>query len=234
MTLTAPALSLQHPREIAAWLQELVERETLVRLIAPSGPTLELLPVQVRPELHNWDLRLPGLTLSAPPWLLQGPVHAVAHQGGVQMDFELPAERSLVETGGLPALRVALPSELRRHQRRQTFRVQPASLHHPRLLMPRVGALPLRVRTFDLSAGGIALHWPDSCEKPAPGALLTGLELEMGLEHRIPVTLQVQHVRVEREHVRVGCTFVTLPPEGERQLALYLNQLQRRQRNLPR
>lgn len=230
----ARELSLLHPREIAAWLHDLVERGTMVQLTGPAEQHLELLPVAGPATANGWHLRLPGLTLDAPSWLMTGPVHARANLAGVQLDFELPPQRAVVEAGGLPALELALPGELRRHQRRQTFRVQPASLHHPRLLLPRTGAPPLRVRTFDLSAGGIALHWPDTLPPPTPGEVLPGLQLEMGAEQRIPVSLQVQHVREERNLVRVGCTFLSVPPEGERQLALYLNQLQRRQRNLPR
>lgn len=227
-------LDIANPAEISAWFQNLVDEQVSVHLEGPAGQTWTLQALACLPSTHQFDLRLPSLNLAAPAWVLQGPVHAHATLRRIRLDFELPAPRLLLADAGLPLLRAPLPAELRRHQRRQAFRVQPASSHHPRAWLPRPGALPLAVRTVDLSAGGVALLWPAALPLPLVGDLLPGVELELGRDQRLPVQLQVQHLKDEPPETEphVGCAFIGLSPAAERQLALYLNHLQRRQRGL--
>ena len=230
-------LTIENPGEIAGWLEEMVDDQVPLHLESAQGQeTWTLQPLRVKRSPGQLDLRLPGLGLQAPAWVLSGPVHAHAALDRIRLEFDLPARRQLVDEGGLPLLRLALPESLRRHQRRQAFRVQPSSVHHPRALLPRASALPLRLRTADLSAGGMALLWSASLPVPQAGDLLPGIELELARDQRVTVQLQVQHVRPAEpgEQPVVGCAFVALSALAERQLALYLNQLQRRQRNLER
>ena len=234
---TRDELSIEHPGEIAGWLEEMVDDQVPLCLDGTQGhETWSLQPLCVRRAPAQLDLRLPGLGLQAPSWVLRGPVHAHAALDRIRLEFDLPAERQLVDVGGVPVLRLALPESLRRHQRRQAFRVQPTHLHRPRALLPRVGTLPLRLRAVDLSAGGVALLWSPSLPVPQPGDLLPGVELELARDQRFIVQLQVQHVRPGEggEPPMLGCAFVALSSDAERHLALYLNQLQRRQRNLDR
>lgn len=230
-------LNIEHPGEIAAWLEEMVGDQVPLHLDDALGQqSWTLQPLRVSRTPGHLDLRLPGLGLEAPAWVLKGPVQAHAALDRIRLDFELPTQRQLVDEQGLPLLRVALPERLRRHQRRQAYRVQPASAHHPRVLLPRSADLPLRLRTADLSAGGVALAWSASLPLPQAGELLPDVELELGHELRVSVQLRVQHVRPPDagESALVGCAFVALSPQAERQLALYLNQLQRRQRGVAR
>ncbi|MFO1253829.1 MAG: PilZ domain-containing protein [Inhella sp.] len=227
-------LDIANPAEIGAWFQDLVDEQASVHLEGPDGQSWTLQAQQVQPGSHALELRLPSLKPEAPAWVLKGPVQAHATLNRIRLDFELPAARELRVNGGLPLLCLPLPALLRRHQRRQAFRVQPTSLHHPRAWLPRPGALPLCLRTADLSAGGLSLLWPASQPLPRPGDLLPGVELELGRDQRVALQLQVQHLDETRAEPdpRVGCAFVGLSPQTERQLALYLNNLQRRQRGL--
>lgn len=227
-------LDIENPAEIGAWFQDLADEQTPVHLAGPAGQAWTLQALRLQPITQQIDLRLPSLMPEAPEWVLRGPVQAHATLDRIRLDFELPATRVLLADGGLPLLRLPLPTRLRRHQRRQAFRVQPTSLQHPRAWLPRPGALPLCLRTADLSAGGVALLWPASHPLPQPGDLLPGVELELGREQRLPLQLQVQHLgeAAGESSTRVGCAYVQLPPQTERQLALYLNNLQRRQRGL--
>lgn len=225
-------LDIDNPAEIAAWFQGLAAEQASVQLEGPAGQRWTLQAVRVQPQ--GLELRLPGLKPEAPDWVLRGPVRAHATLQRIQLDFTLPDARELLTDGGLPRLRIALPTGLRRHQRRQAFRVQPSSAHHPRAWLPRAGALPLCLRTADLSAGGVALLWPAAQALPQTGDLLPGVELELGREQRLPVQLQVQHLSAEPgdTSTRVGCAFIGLSAGAERQLALFLNQLQRKLRGL--
>ena len=228
-------LLIEHPSEVCSWLEELVDDQVPLHLEDPTGRSLTLHPLRFLRTPAVLELKLPGLIANLPEWLLNGPVHAHALLDRIRLDFEL-AGRSLAEHEGLPVLRLDLPTRLRRHQRRQAFRVQPASVHHPRALLPRGSQLPLRLRTADLSAGGVGILWTDLLPLPQVGDLLSEVEIELGREHRFVVRLQVQHVRpaeADRPPL-VGCAFVELSPMAERQLSLHLNQMQRRQRALER
>ncbi len=225
-------LELDHPSEIAALIEEAVQEQVRLHLESPNSETLELLLLRVDRAQASLQLRLPGLLAQAPEWLLQGPVHAHAVLDKVRIDFDLGDERQLSSEEGLPVLHLALPARMRRHQRRQAFRVAPVSQHHPRAVVPIAGQTrPLRLATQDLSAGGVALLWPESVELPTLDQRLEGVEVELERELRVSVSLSVEHVRRNpRGEWVVGCAFVNLATQAERLLLLHLNQLQRRHR----
>lgn len=233
----AEDLEIDHPSEIAALFEEAVESQLRLHLQAPDGSELDLVMLRVERQGRQLELRLPGLVAQAPPWLLEGPVHASATLGKVRIDFELPlASRTLAGQDAPPVLRVALPTRLRRHQRRQNFRVTPVSQHHPRAVLPMAGQLrPLRLRAQDLSAGGLALVWPADMQRPVVGQQLDRVELELERDLRLSVSLRVEHLSLNLLGECVaGCAFVQLAAQTERQLLLHLNQLQRRSRVLGR
>lgn len=229
-------LEIEHPGEIAAWLEEMVDDQVKLELEGPAGQSLALQPLRIQRGRGCLDLRLPGLQAELPAWVLTEPVRAHALLDRIQLDFDLGPLRTLLDEQGLPLLRIELPERLRRHQRRQAFRVQPLSLQHPRVLLPREAELPLRLRTVDLSAGGVGLLWSAALPVPDIGAQIGPIELELERETRVQVRLRVQHVEPTEsaEYQRVGCAFVSLSPTAERQLSVYLNQAQRRLRSLGR
>lgn len=230
--MPADDLELDHPTGIASLLSEAVQSQQRLTLSSPGGEALALLPSRLDSASGGLLLRLPGLQVEAPDWLMKGPVHAQVLLDKVRIDFELDEARQLLLDDGLPALRIGLPARIRRHQRRQAFRVAPLSQHHPRAVLPVAGeARPLRLVTQDLSAGGVALRWPTSRALPSLEARLDGVELELERELRIGVNLIVEHVRQDaRGDWVVGCAFRDLAPQAERQLLLHLNQMQRRHR----
>lgn len=230
--MSADDLQLDHPTGIASLLDEAVQSQQRLTLSAPAGEALALMPVRLDLASGALLLRLPGLQVQAPDWLMRGPVHAQLLLDKVRVDFELGETRQLLLDGGLPVLSIGLPARIRRHQRRQAFRVAPLSQHHPRAVLPVAGeARPLRLVTQDLSAGGVALRWPASVALPALEARLDGVELELERELRVGVNLIVEHVRQDvRGEWVVGCAFRDLAAPAERQLLLHLNQMQRRHR----
>jgi flagellar brake protein len=225
-------LLLLHPSEITALLHELIQEGGSLELAAPTGPSLALLVALLDDKTQSLLLRLPGLRASAPDWLLQGPVHAHALLAKVRIDFDL-SERHLGELDGLPVLRLALPTQMRRHQRRQAYRVKPLSKHHPRVsVMLPERPRPVRLSTQDLSTGGVALLWPKGS---APPESIDQAELELEREVRVAVQLRLEHCRLADDGSWVlGCAFVQLSAQAERLLTQHLNQLQRRHRLLGR
>lgn len=219
-------LLLDHPSEIAALLDELVETATPLHLSAPSGDSLALAPLRHDRGGGLLWVRLPGLQNAGPAWLTDGPVHAHALLARVRIDFEL-GRRDQAADAGLPALRLAVPTQLRRHQRRQSFRVPALSQHHPRALLP--GRLSLAA--VDISTGGVALIWPADRPLPVPGELLGPLELELERELRLPLQLRISHCRRREDGSAVlGCAFESLSASQERVLAQQVQKLERRAR----
>lgn len=231
-------LELDHATDIAALLNEVAKAKALVHLQGAAGDELTLQALAFEATDGRLHLRLPGLQAQAPDWTLHAPLHAHTMLGKVRIDFDLDLDtpRQVVEQSGLPVLALGAPSRVRRHQRRHAYRVTPLSKQYPRASLSRPGQTrPLRMGTQDLSASGVALVWPQAIAAPAPGQRLDGVELELERGQRIAVNLQVEHVRpgFTGEWV-VGCAYVQLPAQSERQLLLHLNQLQRMHRMLGR
>lgn len=226
--MTANDLELTHPADIASLLQELVASQAVVHISPPGGGTLSL-PAQQLRDGELW-LRLP-LLQTPPTWLLQGPLHAHALLARVRIDFEL-GRRRMELVDGRPTLRVAQPSRLQRHQRRQSFRVSPVSALHPRLMLPQPDEAPLRLAVRDISGGGMALRWPADRTLPPPTTVWHDAVLELSRDLRLPIALRVEHVQDGFEEAVIGCAFVNLNPQAERQLLQHLQLLQRRQRRV--
>lgn len=225
--MTDTDLELSHPADISALLDELVASQASVLLSPPGGGELSLQALRL--DGDSLLLRLP-LLQTPPAWLLGGPVIAQALLARVRIEFAL-GERRLDQDEGRPVLRLRLPARIRRHQRRQTFRVSPLSSHHPRLLLPWQGQA-LRLSARDLSAGGIALRWPAQAPAPTPGSEFADAVLEVSRELRLPLRLRVEHVQTGFDEAIIGCAFIGLAPQGERQLLQQLQLMQRRQRKL--
>lgn len=226
-------LEVEHPTEIAAWLTQAQQAHAKLHLASPAGDTTALALLRVEREAGHADLRWPGLQAAAlPAWLQSGPVQAHATLDKIRMDFELGA-RSLDVHDGLPVLRIALPAVLRRHQRRQAFRVPPNNQHFPRAFWCTPGQpIPLRLGVCDLSTGGLGLVWPPALPVPEAGAVLQGLEIELERAQRIVVSVRVEHQRETPDGAVLGCAFVGLGGMVERNLLQHLNQAQRRRRAL--
>lgn len=226
MSPESDELLLDHPSEIAALLDELVDAGTPLQLESAGGESLALNPLQHDREAGLLWLRLPSLQAAPPAWLIDGNVHAHALLARVRIDFEI-GRRDIVQQAGLPALRLAAPTQMRRHQRRQSFRVPSMSQHHPRALLPGAPSLA----ALDISAGGVALVWPAALPLPVAGELLGPLELELERELRLRLSLRVSHCRRREDgSALLGCAFEALTPAAERVLQQQLQKLQRRAR----
>lgn len=226
---------LVHPAEITALLSEAAEQQVRLELQAGDAPPLSLAIVRVDPMARSLVLRWPTLQAATlPEWLQTGPVQAHASLSKIRIDFTLDGPPHLIQSEDLPELHLPMPQRLRRHQRREWFRVAPLGQSYPRmrLTLPELER-PITLPTVDLSAGGVGLQWPDGLPLPDLHACLAPAELELSRDLRLHLRLQVQHLHVPPSGPRtVGCGFDALAPQAERVLLLQLEQLQRRHRTL--
>ena len=223
--------------ERLALLTELRDRATPVLMHAPDGHALRTTLWVVDAAAGRLAFAVAAAELAAPyltPLLGADEVSAIAHPGHVKLQFDLSG-LVLVRGHASAVLQAALPDEILRIQRRETFRVFPpvtapvAYLRHP-----AIPDMSLALRVLDLSLGGCALRLPDDVPALAPGTRIGGVTVELDLNTRLRVDLSLQHLT----HLgtggaggaRVGCEWQLLRPEDERVLQRWIDHAQVRQR----
>jgi len=242
MTLpeTAPEeLRVTSIAEIQAYLRQLQRDRAAVLLNAPPGHSLNGHVCAL-----DADTDVLGVEIGADPagvsqaLVAGGEITAVAYLGTIKLQFEL--DNAVLVSGDQGAvLRSRVPTRLYRFQRRQSFRVQPASNIYPRVTLPG-GNQPARtLRVLDLSIGGLALALPAGLAGAVPlsiGQPCGGVELELDRGTALQVTLLPHHASPITGDVRgllqLGCAFVDLDTATTRALQLYVDQTQKRRRLL--
>lgn len=138
----------------------------------------------------------------------------------------------LVQGADSSALRCAMPREIFRFQRRDSFRVRPPLRAAPaaRLAHPQ---LPPMLRILDVSMGGCALFLPGKSPTVTAGAVVEDAELDLEVNVRITTDLRIQHVselNAEATGMKLGCQFLNASPSSLRNLQHYIAQTQKRAR----
>lgn len=217
--------------EIALLLEQLRDSTTYVTAYFDADPgfaVMRMLHVDAEFEEVIFDepadVELRARLLAAP--------HAVfvAFLDHVKLQF---AARRVAETRheGRPALRVRLPAELLRLQRRDFYRVQPAHTRPAKCLVPygaEAGAEARQyesLRVIDVSVGGVAvLTYPHEFELPI-GRVIENCFVDLPGVGSFGVSIIVRHVadKNEGDLHRCGCEFVDLPPATRVMLQRYIN-----------
>ncbi len=226
------------PVEIAAYLRELMSEQCRVYLRNPEGLDLHttLCVLDASKGVIGFDL--PSSSNRAQSLLESDEITATAYLASIRLEFELE-QPVIVRDGGSNVLRAALPRRLYRFQRRQAFRVQPMGVNYPLLQLshPQQPDQRLRLRVLDISMGGVGLLLPGDQPELPPGVDLNACELELDRDTRLDVNLHLLHVTQHAEVQsgrHLGCAFHALPPETARVLQLYIDQTQKRRRQLRR
>lgn len=238
--MTAPEAATEDLRvpanEIAAYLQQLQREGAGVLLNGPAGHSLSghIVALDATADLI-------GLQLGADPegishgLVADGEITAVAYLSAIKLQFELEAP-VLVSGEQGTVLRGTLPTRLYRFQRRQSFRVQPASSTYPRIVVPGGADAGHVLRVLDISIGGVALALPPDAMPLPLGQTATRLSLELDRISALPVALRPHHVspvNTDSGALRqLGCSFVDLDATATRALQVYVDQTQKRRRLL--
>ena len=235
--------------ERLALLQQLRDSSAPVLLHAPGGGSLRTTLWVVDGAAGRLAFAVARSELSAPQidqLLEPDEVTAIGHPGDVKLQFEL---HGLVVVRGASSavLQSALPEQMLRFQRRETYRVCPpvaapvAYLRHP-----SIPDMSLALRVLDVSSGGCALRLPDDVPTLAPGTRIAGVTIELDVNTRLRVDLTLLHltqlgITQEGAHgeegsgpvkcsARLGCEWHLGRPDDARALQRWIDQAQRRQR----
>jgi c-di-GMP-binding flagellar brake protein YcgR len=227
--------------ERLALLTELRDRGTPVLMHAPDGHALRTTLWLVDAASARLAFALSSAELSASyltPLLEADDVTAIAYPGDVKLQFELSG-LVLVRGPASAVLQSALPDEMLRIQRRESFRVTPpVSAPVAYLRHPAIPDMSLALRVLDLSLGGCALRLPDDVPPLAPGTRIAGVTIELDVNTRLRVELTLQHLTHlsadgpagRMSSARVGCEWQLARLEDERALQRWIDQAQVRQR----
>jgi flagellar brake protein len=158
-------------------------------------------------------------------------VIAVGVIDNVKVQFDVSG-LVLVQGANSSALRCAMPREIFRFQRRDSFRVRPPLRAAPaaRLTHPQ---LPPMLRILDVSMGGCALFQPGKVALVGAGTVIEDAELDLEVNVRITTDLRIQHVselNAEATGMKLGCQFLNANASALRNLQHYIAQTQKRAR----
>ncbi|MBL8324412.1 MAG: flagellar brake protein [Rubrivivax sp.] len=232
---------VRDPAERLALLVELRDRGTPVLMHAPDGHALRTTLSVVDAAAARLAFALSAAESSAPylsPLLDADDVTAIAHPGPVKLQFELTG-LVLVRGQASVVLQSALPEEMLRIQRRESFRVTPpVSAPVAYLRHPAIPDMSLALRVLDLSLGGCALRLPDDVPPLSPGTHIAGVTIELDVNTRLRADLTLQHLTHlssggspgQMSSARVGCEWRLARVEDERALQRWIDQAQVRQR----
>ncbi len=224
---------LDAPGEIMNWLRELLQSQARLQLSTPAGEAIHTV-------LRALDTPRGMLTMEAPqsgdtlaPVLASDELVATAYLDRIKLQFDVSALVA-IRGDGAEVLRAPVPLRLYRFQRRQAYRVASAGQLYPALKLANAD-LP-RIRVVNVSAGGVALHWPaNGVPVPRAGEEIAGT-LELEREVSFATLLRVQHLTQGEQggpH-QAGCAFVSLAPTAARALQVFIDQAQKRERLMRR
>lgn len=237
---------MQNAHDILDLLQQLQVRQVPITLTRQGAEPLNCCLISVdgaQAELR-FEVRdtATGPTGKVPAVLQGEALSATAYLDRIPLQFDLAGVLSLSTAGAAGTeplrLRSHLPALLYRFQRRQTFRVRPtprtphAVLQHPQQAAQQV---PLRLRILDLSLGGLALWLPPEITPFEPGSLLPAVQVELNSGTRFQAAMQLQNSHTgDASGRQMGLSFAQINAAAERELQLYIEQIQRRTRLLHR
>lgn len=240
--LKIPALSadatdadfrLDAPGEIMNWLRELLQSQARLQLSTPDGEAIHTVLRALDTPHGMLTMEAPQSRDTLPPVLASDELVATAYLDKIKLQFDVSGLVA-VRGDGAEVLRAPVPLRLYRFQRRQAYRVASAGQLYPALRLSDP-ALP-RIRVVNVSAGGVALQWPQSVVPiPESGEELSGT-LELEREVSFATLLRVQHVSdadAGGAH-QAGCAFSSLAPSAARALQVFIDQAQKRERLMRR
>ncbi len=225
-------------REIRFLLRQLITKKSLVAVFPDEEQhpaLLSLLEVDESTGLLTLDVAVESHFNAR--LLKAQTVRCETQLDRVQIRFQLSGPMRSVQFQRGPALSVALPSEVLRLQRRDSYRIVTPISHPVRCLVPipqgedeEPKIFPARV--LDISSGGLALAAPANAHEFVIGAQFDGCELEIPDGLPILTNLSIRNVfRITQtngiELLRAGCQFVGLTRAQDSAVQRYILRLER-------
>ncbi len=228
------AFRIEGALAVRSVLRDLKERNVLVSLHPERDVSAFLVSRIAEVDEDEVEFDLSGQDLLLDMLSGTGAVIGVAFPGRVKTQFRLAGFAVLtVDPPGYPALRAPLPTELYRIQRRDAFRVLPPEGDQAQCVRRLAPDEEVRYALADLSAGGAAVQLPPEAPVPGVGEHWPRSRIETATALTIPCELVVRHVAEDPPGSgahRIGMAFYATPSEVQRQIQLYVLEVDRRSR----
>ena len=224
---------VSHPGEIGAYLRQIRDQNLPVILTGSGGAT-------TRTSLWAIDQARDTLSFAVMEGqaglrdILSDPqVTLVAYDGSVKLQFTMD-RLSLVQNGQASALQCESPSVMYRLQRRGTYRVRTPDRQGPLIRMrhPDKPEQILSCPIIDLSLGGCGFRLADGIVGFEVGRSIQSARVELSAETRFVIGLEIRRNEPDEKHggQAIGCAWLRLDASAERQLQLYIDNLQKKRR----
>ncbi|MCA0174932.1 MAG: flagellar brake protein [Proteobacteria bacterium] len=229
-------LGVTNPVEIVQLLRTVLARGVPVTLLGSDGTvygsTLWTLDVAQRRMAFTADVLSPAVHRLVET----EDVTAVCYLDQVKLEFDL-THRLLVHGAHSCVLQAQLPTVIYRFQRRSSYRVRTLERVAPTVTLrhPGMPDVLLDLRVLDLSAGGCALYMPHDVPPIDPGVTLNGVRVQLDQDTVFTCALLVHHltsIQPQAQGVRLGCELLYLDADQQRTLQRYIDQTQKRRRQL--
>jgi len=233
---TVDEFRISAPEALVALLRQLAESATPLNLNAPDGSSYTTSLWTVNPSHHKISLSADAGHPQLQGLLDAGEAVALAYLDTMKLQFDLHS-MVLVRDNRTCALQADMPSEIFRFRRRLNPRTPTPARNAPvaHLCHPSLPETQLDLRVLDVSLSGCALLLPDNVQPLQPGMRMRNTMIELDPDTRFEVTLQLQHVTSLNSGsagVRLGCEMQQLSTEAKRALQRYIEQTQKRRRQL--
>jgi c-di-GMP-binding flagellar brake protein YcgR len=222
--------------EIAAMLRKLADANVPLNLNASDGTVVSTTLWALDNARGTLSFSTDGDDPRLPALLECDEAVVVGYLDSVKLQFDVQNLLLVHGTTG-SVLRAPIPREMFRFQRRNAYRVRPATRHAPtaRVRHPEIADMALALRVLDVSIGGCALFLPDDVPPLQPGVLMNQVQIELDIDTRMTVKLRLQHVtsiNPDSRGVRLGCELVDPSGDTLRVLQRYIDQTQKKRRLL--
>lgn len=233
-----PSWTIDHAIGILNQLNS-VQSSGATCMLRPRGDTdllSHLVNVDEVRQVLTWDITADRLR--AEKALAVSAVDVSAAIDKIDLLFQVPVIGLRTANSALH-LTSGFPQRVQKIQRRDSYRVRMRAYGRggPQVQASLAkGASPVRMRMLDLSLGGCGLLLPAGHDGLEAGTLLDPVQVELDDELSFATGLKVQWSKPVREkdtmvrRIRVGCSWVRLPPAAERKLQMFLDRVQRQRR----
>ena len=225
-----------HPGELHALLRQLRDGDVPVQLSAPDCQALTAALWSIDDTARRLNFSPANRPQQVQAMVESDELTAVAYLQNVKLQFDLPDPMLVRHTDG-HTLQTAWPREMYRFQRRNAYRVRTLERSSPtaQLRHPAIPDMVLALRVLDVSIGGCALFVPHEVPPLEPGTRVNGARVELDADTRFDTGLMLHHVtsiQPGQRGVRIGCEWASLSSSAERVLQRYIDQTQKRRRQL--
>ena len=227
---------LRDSREILAILKHIVSARALVSArLAPGRESYLSALIQVDDGEDGVLLDASAAPLQNERILRADALDCVTQLDKVRIQFLLKGAR-LVDEGGSPGFRCALPDSLLRLQRREFYRLQTPLSHAVTctLALPQADGSRrnTELRILDISGGGVAIAVPPVGVPFEQGTEFANCLLNLPDGPPIPARLIVRNLfritnRSGAELLRAGCEFADMPRGAEDTIQRYILKVER-------